>query len=159
MNGRPKVNVPINVPYLVELVEKSGMNRKQVSEKLMRGSQFISELVTKGRASKRNVKYIAQLLDGDEKKLLKAVPYDPEDYRVNVMKYKPQQPQKDGTIADYIALISDSLIELAKNQGQVSELLTLTSKQSIANAHHFAELRKQLEEMSQKVDEIHRELK
>lgn len=152
-------SVPINVPYLVELVEKSGMNRSQFSKKLMFGSQFISELITKGKTSPRNARYIAQLAGGDEKKLLEAVPYDPADYRLKTMKSKSQEPEKDGTIAEYIALISDSLVELAKNQTQVGELLTLTSKQSIANAHHFAELRKQLEEMSQKVDEIHRELK
>jgi len=161
-----KINVPINVPYLVELVEKSGMNRAQFSEKLMRGKQFISELITNGETSPRNARYIAQLAGGDEKKLLEAVPYNPEDYRLKKMKCKPQEPEKGGTIADYIALISDSLIELAKNQGQVSELLTLTSKQIMDNARYNAESNKlfeavfeKLNSISKKVDEIHRELK
>lgn len=159
-------SVPINVPYLVELVEKSGMNRSQFSEKLMFGSQFISELITKGKTSPRNARYIAQLAGGDEKKLLEAVPYNPADYRLRHMKDEPQERQKDGTIADYIALISDSLIELAKNQTQVSELLTLTSKQIMDNARYSAESNKlfeavfeKLNDISKKVDEIHRELK
>lgn len=161
-----KINVPINVPYLVELVEKSGMNRTQFSEKLMRGKQFISELITKGETSPRNARYIAQLAGGDEKKLLTPVPYNVADYRLKIMKNEPQEPEKDGTIADYIALISDSLIELAKNQGQVGELLTLTSKQIMDNAGYNAEISKmfgtmfeKLNSISRKVDEIHRELK
>ena len=167
MSARQKYSVPINVPYLMELVEESGMNRRDFSEKkLMRGSQFVSQVITQGKVSPLAIKNIVKLTGCDEKRLSEAVPYNPEDYRLRGKKVEPQEPEKDGTIADYIALISDSLIELAKNQSQVSELLALTSKQIMDNARYNAESNKlfeavfeKLNDISKKVDEIHRELK
>lgn len=156
----------INVPYLMELVEESGMNRAEFCrEKLMRGHNYLQGVIASGRVSKMMIDYIAKATGGDARKLSEAVPYDPKDYRLS-KKPKEPQPEKDGTIADYIALISDSLIELAKNQVQSSEVLTMVGKLMQDNAKYNSETNKlfevmfqKLKEIDKKVDEIHRELK
>jgi len=169
--SKKNTTVAINVPYLVELVEKSGMTRADFSRNvLLRQKNYVTSLIMDGgRVSPFMVDILVKHAGADRKRLLDPVPYNKEDYRLNAAPYsaiRKEKTEKDGTIAEYIALISNSLIELAKNQKQVGELLTVTSKLDVDNRKCNEETGKLLQiiletinHIGKQVDEIHKELR
>lgn len=154
----PAAKVKIDVQKVERYIAKKGWANTRFSAQMGHGSNWWCGVKTRdeGFVSPNKAKLMASVLGVEYEDILAKEPASEP----------PQDVKKDGTIAEYIALISSSLIELAKNQAQVSELMTLTSRQSIDNARYNAETGKlfevvfqKLNEIGKKVDEIHRELK
>ena len=151
-------NVKIDVQKVEQYIAKKGWTNIFFSAQMGHGSNWWSgvKIRDNGCVSPNKAKLMATVLGVVYEDILAKEPDSKP----------PQDVKKDGTVAEYVALISNSLIELAKNQAQVSELMTLTSRQSIDNALYNTETGKlfevvfqKLNEIGKKVDEIHRELK
>lgn len=152
-------SVKINVPYLMELVEKSGKSRGVFCrDVLLRGNNYLSTVIKTGSVSGLMVDVIAKTTGADRIKLTTPVPYDPDDYRMCDFKgnaYKPAN-EKDGTIAEYIQLMSTGMTEMAKHQKALGELIVEVSKLTVDNRRFSDETGKLLQVVLEKLNRIER---
>lgn len=154
-----RTSVKINVPYLMELVEKSGMGRTAFSRNvLLRGNNYLSSVIKSGSVSGLMVDVIAKTTGADRIKLTTPIPYDPADYRMHDFQgnaYKSAN-EKDGTIAEYIQLMSTGMTEMAKHQKALGELTVEISKLTVDNRRFSNETGKLLQVVLEKLNRIER---
>lgn len=157
-------SVRINVPYLMEIVEKSGKNRTAFSrDVLLRADNYITGVIKFGTVSPMMVDVIAKVTGADRKRLLSPVPYDQNDYFLR----KISQPtKKEGTIAEYVQLMSEGMEAMAKHQKSLGDLTVEISKLTVDNRRFSEETGKllqivlsKLNRMEKNLDEIHKQLK
>ena len=157
-------SVRINVPYLMEIVEKSGKNRTAFSrDVLLRANNYITSVIKFGTVTPMMVDVIAKVTGADRKRLLSPVPYDQNDYFLR----KISQPtKKEGTIAEYVQLMSEGMEAMAKHQKSLGDLTVEISKLTVDNRRFSEETGKllqivlsKLNRMEKNLDEIHKQLK
>ncbi len=157
-------SVRINVPYLMEIVEKSGKNRTAFSrDVLLRADNYITGVIKFGTVTPMMVDVIAKVTGADRKRLLSPVPYDQNDYFLR----KISQPtKKEGTIAEYVQLMSEGMEAMAKHQKSLGDLTVEISKLTVDNRRFSEETGKllqivlsKLNRMEKNLDEIHKQLK
>lgn len=154
-------SVKINVPYLMELVEKSGLSRGAFSnDVLLRGKNYISGVIRTGSVGKMMVDIIVKTTNADREKLLTHVPYNPDDYKMHNFygNGSQKEEEKDGTIAEYIQLMASGLTEVAKNQKALGELTVEISKLTVDNRRFSDETGKLLQVILEKLNRIEKDV-
>lgn len=142
--------VAINIPYLMEIYQKSGMSRNEFSKNvLLRAPNFLTGIIASGVTQPSTADAIIKATGANRERMLTEVPYNPDEYRI---KYhiKHNSAKNDEISNQFIEKLCDGMIEIAKNQNRLEELIIQNSKVQSEMAKFMEQILIQINSMRKK---------